>query len=309
MKKELNIIKERLANKNLPLYLSMVILAIAIIVNTQSTQAVEAYDMEVNQDQAVIALDKESITYKVNSGDTLYSIAKNYSIDLDLVAAMNSMGVNDTLMVGQLLTLPNEQLVLHTVAAGDTLWGISRNYSIPVADIAEENNIVDTQLLRQGQTLIISKPVFMSASGNQIVKRINKLQPAVSRSGGSNLIWPTQGIISSPFGMRDGRMHQGLDIANDMYKPIYAALAGEIIFVGPKGSYGNTVIIDHGNGISTLYAHSSQILVEQGDLVKEGQEIAKIGSTGRSTGPHVHFEVRIDGEHKNPINFLSKTRH
>ena len=309
MKKKLITIKEQLAEKNIALYLSLAILTVAIIINTQHTQAVEAYDMEVNQDQAVVALDKESITYKVNSGDTLFSIAKSYSVDLDLVAAMNSMGVDDTLMVGQLLTLPNEQLVLHTVAAGDTLWGISRNYSIPVADIAEENNIMDTQLLKQGQTLIISKPVFTSASGNEVVKRTDRLQPAVSRSGGSSLIWPTQGIISSPFGMRDGRMHQGLDIANDMSKPIYAALAGEVIFVGPKGSYGNTVIIDHGNGISTLYAHSSQLLVELGDLVKEGQEIAKIGSTGRSTGPHVHFEVRIDGEQKNPLKFLSKTRH
>ena len=99
--------------------------------------------------------------------------------------------------------------------------------------------------------------------------------------------------------------HSGLDIAGNNRSPIYAVQDGEVIFSGPNGTYGNCVIIDHGNDMITLYAHCSSLSVVKGSSVLKGENIALVGSTGRSTGPHLHFEVRINGKFINPINFLN----
>ncbi len=133
------------------------------------------------------------------------------------------------------------------------------------------------------------------------------------RYTGGVFLWPTNSTyITSPFGYRwhpilgGYRFHSGIDIAGDYGDPIYAAASGVVIMARYYDGYGYTVIIDHGSGISTLYAHCSRILVRVGQSVLAGQEIAEIGSTGRSTGPHLHFEVRIDGKPVNPLHFLSR---
>jgi len=111
---------------------------------------------------------------------------------------------------------------------------------------------------------------------------------------------PTRGRISSRYGMRNGRMHRGLDIAAPTGTAIKAADGGKVIFTGRKGNFGNLVEIDHGNGYVTRYAHCSSINVKTGEKVYKGQVIAKVGSTGRSTGPHLHFEVLKNGRNQNP---------
>jgi murein DD-endopeptidase MepM/ murein hydrolase activator NlpD len=100
------------------------------------------------------------------------------------------------------------------------------------------------------------------------------------------------------------RFHSGIDYAADYNVPIKAAESGKVIFAGVNGGYGNCVIIDHGGGISTLYAHCNKLLVKVGDIVVQGQQIALVGSTGLSTGPHLHFEVRVNGETTDPLNWL-----
>ena len=118
------------------------------------------------------------------------------------------------------------------------------------------------------------------------------------------LQWPAKCGVTSGFGFRWGRRHEGLDIACPHGHPVGAAAAGTILEAGPAGAYGNLVLIDHGGGIVTAYGHNSAILVSAGEKVKAGEIIAREGSTGRSTGPHIHFEVRINGEPRDPRPFL-----
>ena len=116
----------------------------------------------------------------------------------------------------------------------------------------------------------------------------------------------TNGTISSSFGERDGKFHQGLDIAADIDTPITASLTGTVKEAGENDSYGKYVLLDHGSGIETRYAHCNSISVKQGDHVNMGDEIAKVGSTGDSSGPHVHLELLIDGTPYNPQTVLQK---
>ncbi len=126
-------------------------------------------------------------------------------------------------------------------------------------------------------------------------------------------LWPADGRFTAGFGWRHdpllpGRweFHKGIDIANSIGTPVYAAASGKVVWTGWNGGYGKTIIIDHGNGIKTLYAHLYKIEVKIGQEVKKGQEIAKMGSTGRSTGPHLHFEVHVNGVAVDPLRYLSK---
>ncbi|MBU6363270.1 MAG: M23 family metallopeptidase [Acidobacteria bacterium] len=116
--------------------------------------------------------------------------------------------------------------------------------------------------------------------------------------------WPTSGQITSGFGPRWGRMHEGLDIAAPIGRPITAAKSGKVIVAGPSGGYGNLVVIDHGGGLSTAYGHQSRIAVAVGDVVTQGGLVGYVGSTGHSTGPHLHFEVRVNGAARNPLPYL-----
>ena len=117
-------------------------------------------------------------------------------------------------------------------------------------------------------------------------------------------IWPASGTITSGFGPRWGRMHEGIDIAAPSGTPISAVAAGRIIYTGYMSGYGNITIIDHGNGLATAYAHQSSIAVSCGQSVTQGQTIGYVGSTGHSTGPHLHFEVRVNGNPVDPLGYL-----
>lgn len=125
-------------------------------------------------------------------------------------------------------------------------------------------------------------------------------------------LWPADGRISSPFGYRSDPMnsmekkHEGIDIAAQYGDDIRASANGKVTFSGTNGNYGKCVIINHGNGITTLYGHASSLLVKEGQTVKKGDVIAKVGSTGKSTGPHLHFEVRVNGTPDDPLKYLDK---
>ncbi|MEA2931607.1 MAG: hypothetical protein QOI56_392 [Actinomycetota bacterium] len=127
---------------------------------------------------------------------------------------------------------------------------------------------------------------------------------STSGKSAEGLIWPASGPITSGFGSRWGRMHTGIDIGAGYGEPIEAAKAGTVILAGYNGGYGNCVVIDHGGGFSTLYGHMSNIEVSEGQSVASGELIGEVGSTGNSTGPHLHFETRTGGDPENPMGYL-----
>lgn len=151
----------------------------------------------------------------------------------------------------------------------------------------------------------------LEKEANQLEAQLRKLQTNGAYVGGE-LQWPTPGYtrVSSPFGnrihpiLKTKRFHSGIDIAAPSGVKVVAAGAGTIAFSGTLGSYGRTIIVDHGGGIMTLYAHNSRLSVKEGDSVKKGQKVAEIGSTGLSTGPHLHFEVRKNGKYVDPIPYV-----
>lgn len=128
--------------------------------------------------------------------------------------------------------------------------------------------------------------------------------PADGRVSASGLIWPVRGKVTSEYGPRWGRMHAGIDIAAPSGTPIRAAKGGTVVFSGVMNGYGNVVIVDHGGGFATLYAHQSRRAVADGASVGQGDVIGYVGSTGHSTGPHLHFETRVDGSPRNPRRYL-----
>ena len=150
----------------------------------------------------------------------------------------------------------------------------------------------------------------LAAQSATLAAAIRDAQAAAAGSTGTGVpsaagfIWPVNGTVVSGFGIRWGRMHEGIDIAASTGTPIWAAAAGTVIYAGWLGGYGNLVVMDHGNGLATAYAHASSILVSVGQPVAQGETIALVGSTGNSSGPHLHFEVRVNGVAVDPLFYL-----
>lgn len=150
----------------------------------------------------------------------------------------------------------------------------------------------------------------LEAASRNIQNELSKMPSYKGPVSTGPMVWPTQGRVSSPFGYRihpifkTKKLHTGMDIAAPMGRNIVAANDGKVIYSGWRNGYGKTLMIDHGKGITTLYGHTSRLLVKKGDIVSKGQLVAKVGSTGYSTGPHVHFEVRVNGVPKNPMGWL-----
>ncbi len=211
---------------------------------------------------------------------------------------------------------PDQQGVYHTVQEGHTLYSIARVYEIDINRLKSINGIHDLSKLRVGTRLWIpgARRVLEVASkkNKQVAgkkkRRIKKGAPGKTvKAVQGFLIWPVKGQLTSGFGNRNGRHHDGIDVGARKGTPVVAAAAGKVMFSGwgPTG-YGLMVIIKHKNNLTTVYAHHSHIHVQMNQKVKQGQRIASVGSTGRSTGPHLHFEVRNDTHPQNPLNYLPK---
>ena len=185
----------------------------------------------------------------------------------------------------------------HTVQPGETIYHIARIYAVSPARLMAVNGISDPRQLAPGQTLII--PL------NGAVPTAANVSPWQVARADRQFAWPvTAGLVSSPFGIRNGVMHHGVDIAAAAGSPVRAADNGTVIFTGHLHGYGNAVILQHSGGYVTVYGHNQRNLVRYGEEVVRGQIIAELGSTGRATGPNLHFEVRFQGQPQNPLAYL-----
>lgn len=264
-------------------------------------------------------LEKEK--YTVKKGDTISSIAASYHLTVEDIYQLNPDIKNDIINIGDQLLVTTEKPLV-TVQVKERVTKIEEipfkiEYKKDNSKFENENILVKTGIngkkevqysyLRENgdivERVILSEKVVEEPEPRVIIKGTK----AVPKSGSGVLSWPTDGgVITSYFGPRWGSTHDALDIAGTNSKTIRAADNGTVIFAGWKGSYGNMVMIDHKNGMVTIYAHLSKIGVNIGDKIAKGQTLGIMGSTGRSTGTHLHFEVRVNGEPRNPLNYLGK---
>jgi len=238
-------------------------------------------------------------TYTVEAGDTLWSIATQYNLDIDTLRWSNpDLERNPDLLVpGTSLTILPVNGVLYTVADGDNLAKIAEKFGVADVDIINYpgNALSEPFTLKSGQVLVIP---------NGRKETISLPQPNSDLD--YPLAWPLLGVITQGyFPDRAKNPHYAIDIGAPYGSEVYAADAGTVIHAEwARTGYGFTIIIDHGNGMKTLYAHLKGTFVSQGNVVERGQLIGAVGSTGNSTGPHVHFEVRENNTRMNPLNYL-----
>lgn len=177
-------------------------------------------------------------------------------------------------------------------------------------DLAEVQALKRSALAdaRESREDYLAEVEALAAQSAALAARIRSAQAGAASTGSgvsaSGLIWPVQGPVTSGYGMRWGRLHEGIDIACATGTPIQAAASGTVIHSGWLGGYGNLVVVDHGNGLATAYAHNSSLLVAVGQSVAQGETVSLCGSTGNSSGPHLHFEVRVNGVAVDPLLYL-----
>lgn len=246
--------------------------------------------------------------YEVREGDNLWIIADYYGLDPQTIAWANTLPRPELISIGQVLTIPPGDGALITVEAGDHVEAIAERFGVDAAAIRnyEFNNLTGDSVLQQGQKLLVPDAPLPAFD----IDELDGLSAESVTGGGvaspatGSFIWPTDGFISQEY--HGG--HNGLDVANEEWTPVNAADGGIVIFAGWNDyGLGYAVGIDHGNGYQTWYGHLlNQPYVEVGQVVWQGGYLGPMGSTGKSTGPHLHFIVMKDGVYQNPLNHLQR---
>lgn len=248
---------------------------------------------------------EEVIYYTVAGGDTVSTIAEQFNISSNTILWENNLGARDVIKPGQTLTILPQSGVSHQVKSGDTIDKIAKKYKVDADDLLEYNKLADASAIETDQILIIpggSIDPPAPTPRSYAAAPYSGSVPASAVISGANLQWPTTGHKISQY-YRWG--HLAIDIAGDYSSPVYASDAGRVELAGnTQRGYGLQVVINHGNGIKTRYAHESKIFVSVGDSVSRGQTIGIIGCTGWCTGSHVHFEVIVNGSKVNPLTYL-----
>lgn len=248
--------------------------------------------------------------YKVKPGDTVSRIALAYGVSIDTILWENNLAASTVLKPDQELKILPVSGVEHTVKPGETVFSIAKKYGVDPIDILDYNNIEIADYIQPGDTLIIPNGVkqtppsparkqYLADLQREDYKKVNVPDNYVGSNSG--LIWPMPAAHRLSQGYWSG--HRGIDIpCRDC--SIVAAADGIVEISGWQGGYGNTIVINHGGGIKTRYAHGKELLVTAGQSVTQGQAIMISGSTGRSTGPHLHFEVKKNNQYVSPLNVV-----
>jgi murein DD-endopeptidase MepM/ murein hydrolase activator NlpD len=249
--------------------------------------------------------------YVVEQGDTLSGIAKKYGISINTILWANDMTARTLLRVGQELTVLPVSGILHKVKKGETIGAIAKKYGTDLEKILAANRVASAEQIQIGELLVVpdGKPPSVPVAPRPVGQPQDPYRPPAEAppsmiAEGLDLVWPTdQKRINQYFKWR----HAGIDINGSLSNAIYAVDAGIVTTSGwNKSGYGNMILIDHGNGVITRYGHASKLYVKAGDQVLKGQTIAMIGSTGRSTGPHLHFEIYVNSKRRNPLEYIKR---
>lgn len=271
--------------------------AVNIVADNSLLPATSSMGTSAGSDASDSTTPDQTSVYVIRKGDSIAKIADMFGVSTNTILWANDMKKGDPLVPGNVLLILPVSGLEHTVTKGQTLKGIAALYKADINEIIQSNDItLDTQL-NVGDKLIIpnaekaeetDKPIKNLKDSTAKDKKYYDLHPAKNLSG--YYIDPVPGCRLTQ-GLHDGN---AVDLGCPTGTPIYAAAAGTVIFakLGNNGGYGNLVIISHPNGTETLYAHQSAILTHPGEQVSQGEAIGAVGSTGRSTGPHLHFEVK-----------------
>jgi|YNPNPStandDraft_1061719.scaffolds.fasta_scaffold00790_6 lipoprotein NlpD len=198
--------------------------------------------------------------------------------------------------------------IYHVVGKGETLWRICKSYGADLQQVAEVNNIQDVTQIKVGQRIFIPGAVRP--------QRVEPFRPTPDvphepvprlETFRGQFIWPVQGAVVSPFGVRNGIKHAGIDISAPLGSPVVAVADGEVIYQGDLRGYGNVLIIKHSETFTSVYAHLGEFKVKEHSKVHQGETVATVGDSGRSEGPHLHFEIRVNKEARNPLFYLPET--
>jgi murein DD-endopeptidase MepM/ murein hydrolase activator NlpD len=230
-------------------------------------------------------------SYTVKQGDTIGQIARDFGLNQDTILSINNIKNSRLLQIGQRLKIPNQDGVLYKVKKGDVLGKIAENYQVEAAALKTVNELF-TERVNEGSTIFIPGA------------KLNLMD--LQEINGDLFSWPLRGYITSRYGYRSSpfggarQFHTGIDIGAAMGTPVRAAMAGRVSGVGYNETSGNYVVVTHHSGYRTLYAHLSVVRVKAGAYVRTGDRIGDVGSTGLSTGPHLHFTVYKNGITVNP---------
>jgi murein DD-endopeptidase MepM/ murein hydrolase activator NlpD len=236
--------------------------------------------------------------YRVNRGDSVEAIAKRFGLSLDAIIATNGIkNVRRGLQAGSKIRIPNMDGIPYTVRSGDSYSKIAVAMQIPLEAILDANDI-QSEVISAGTTLFIPGAKMP--------------QEALREALGEAFVFPVRGRQTSPFGWRNDpftgvrNYHAALDLAAPVGTPVRASGYGRVSAVGYNAIYGNFIIITHADGYQTMYGHLNKILAAKGAQVEQGKIIGQVGSTGRSTGAHLHFAVYKNGRAVNPLELLTK---
>jgi murein DD-endopeptidase MepM/ murein hydrolase activator NlpD len=234
-------------------------------------------------------------SYEVRKGDSLFSIAKKFGVSMDSIISTNNLMNAYYLKIGTTLQIPNISGIYYHVKRGDTLSSLSYRYKVDMYKVVDVNDL-GSSVIYVGQRLFIPGGTLSEWEKAEALGTLFK--------------YPATGRLTSRIGFRkdpfNGRRayHAGIDLANRIGTVVYASQYGKVSYAGYKSNYGKTVIIVHPQGYKTLYAHLDKILVKKGQRVKQGEKIATVGDTGRSTGPHLHFEIHQYRKIIDPLKIL-----
>jgi murein DD-endopeptidase MepM/ murein hydrolase activator NlpD len=229
--------------------------------------------------------------YTVQNGDMIGPLAEKFGLNEDTLISLNKIRNTRNIQVGQMLKIPNQDGILYTVRKGDTLAGIAETWKADTAAISTANELFSGSV-REGTDLFIPGAMMDWVTRQEI--------------NGDLFLWPVSGYITSAYGYRKSpftgvrQFHSGLDIGSATGTPVRAAMSGRVSYVGWDDAFGNYVVVSHHSGYRTLYGHMSVIRTKFGAYVGTGERIGDVGSTGLSTGPHLHFTVYKNGVTVNP---------